>query len=271
MKILPICLFMVFISGWAVANDGTSTETLVFPDGAKSLFIGHSFFIPVAKSFDTLAKENGFEAHSSDFVFASGVRGAPGALWNSQRHKSMVEDVLSSGQVELLGMTGFGKVKSSAEDYQKWIDLALQYNAKTRFLIASPWMSGGPKMDTDRFDSSIDRMGDALFEVVAQLRENNKDVDIIFFNYGKAASTMKYMFEDNALEDVERLAGGPDALFADRFMGHAGRMLTTVSALYWMHELYGTDIYSLPTLEFESGDVLQIVTQLDDYNKKYTE
>jgi hypothetical protein len=286
-RVIPVLLLALLVACRAPVRDATDevarpmfpdaaygltdeVEKPTFPNGTYCLFIGHSFFVPVAKAFDRIAIDAGFSLHNAEMVFASGARGAPGALWNSRRQRQSIEDTLSSGQVQLFAMTAFGGVKSGFEDYQRWIDLALQYNPETRILIASPWMAGGPRMDMERFDAAIEKTGAQLFTVVQQLREKYPDTEIVFFNYGKTASIMKAMFEADELEDIDRLAGGRDALFADRAMGHGGQMLTQMSALYWLHELYGPAIDELPTLGYEEADVRDIVTRVDEFNDSYS-
>jgi hypothetical protein len=268
---IRIVLVALFVAYPAQALDAADeVEQPMLPDGAYGLFIGHSFFVPVAKAFDQIAIDAGFSTHKAEMVFASGARGAPGALWDSERQRQSIEDTLSSGQVQLFAMTAFGGVKSGFEDYQRWIDLALQHNPETRFLIASPWMAGGPRMDTERYEALIEKTGEQLFTVVGQLREAYADTEIVFLNYGKTASIMKAMFEAGELEDIDRLAGGRDALFADRAMGHGGPMLTQLSALYWLHELYGPDIDELPTLGYDEADVRRIVSLVDEFNGSYS-
>ena len=50
-------------------TDGSGPRT-GFPDGAKSLFIGHSFFVPVAQAFDASVDPEVFPDHGISSVFA---------------------------------------------------------------------------------------------------------------------------------------------------------------------------------------------------------
>jgi hypothetical protein len=277
-----------------------STDSPVFRNGAKSLFIGHSFFIPEANSFDRIAKQSGFSSHQVDVVFASGPKGAPGALWNSSRHKEKVESKLSSGEIELFGLTAFGPMKSSLEDYRRWFDLALQYNPRTRFFIGNPFPPLGPRMDTSKYDEKAESSGDVLYATVSELRALYPDNDIYFINYGKTASVMKREFEAGALEDITKLyserklnkkerrggmrgrrtnskgttgeglrgGGQKDVLFLDRAMGHAGPMMQDLSALLWLHFLYGTKIDQLSYSEdYDKFDVQRIAEEVISFNR----
>jgi hypothetical protein len=49
--------------------------------GMKCFFVGHSFFCPVALSFDRIAKGNDFPEHDMKLVFRGGQAGIAGALW----------------------------------------------------------------------------------------------------------------------------------------------------------------------------------------------
>jgi len=112
-------------------------KTVLPKDGATCLFIGHSFFIPVAKSFDQHAKLNGFSKHKQLSVFSGGQSGAPGSLWKSKRHSERIKTILKSGNIQLLGMTvGFN---SSFDDYKRWFDFALEHNPKTKFMVGLCW------------------------------------------------------------------------------------------------------------------------------------
>ncbi|MDP6060745.1 MAG: hypothetical protein QGH33_17700, partial [Pirellulaceae bacterium] len=88
-------------------------------DGTTCLFIGHSFFIPVAKSFDQHAKLNGFSKHKQLTVFSGGQTGAPGSLWKSKKHSEKIKTILKTGKIQLFGMT-VGAINSSVDDYKRW-------------------------------------------------------------------------------------------------------------------------------------------------------
>ena len=101
--------------------------------------------------------------------------GTAGAIWNNSRQRKQIEDKLATGKIELLGMT-VGTAKSAFEDYQRWIDLALKYNPKTRFFIGHCWTPGGPRMDTSAYDKLIEDSGTRQFDAVAQLRKAYPDI-----------------------------------------------------------------------------------------------
>jgi hypothetical protein len=240
-----------------------------FEEGARCLFIGHSFFVPVAVAFDNLAAQNDFPLHAMDREFRSGAAGSPGAMWNDPDTRDAVEAVLATGEVELFGLTAFGDVGSGFDDYAQWFDLALQYNPETRFFIGTPWVFGGPSLETDVFDSANETFAYTTFEVVDQLRTAYPDCRIDYIAYGKTASIMKGLFDVGELPDIVELVGlGPDALFVDGVMGHGGPMMLELSALSWMHVLYGAEVETLTFTEYES-DVAAIVAEVLSFNEPF--
>jgi hypothetical protein len=240
----------------------------IFKDGANCLFIGHSFFVPVARSFDAIATKSGFSSHQVDVVFSPGPSGTAGAIWNNLGQRKQIEDKLATGKIELLAMT-VGNAKNALEDYQRWIDLALKYNPKTRFFIGHCWTPGGPRMDTSAYDNLIEESGTRQFDAVAQLRKAYPDNHIYFINYGKTASIMKAMFEAGELHDIEELVGrNRRSLFLDGLMGHGGPMMLELSGLCWLNTLYGAEIDNLKHSDYKS-DVEGITATVIKFNQKY--
>lgn len=163
-----------------------------FKDGANCLFIGHSFFIPVARSFDKVARQSGFRSHEVKLVFAPGKGGLPADLWDNPKHKKQIEAALATGKIDLLGMTALGGLGSTFEDCQRWIDLALKHNPKTRFFIGVPWIPGGPKMENERYLKAIEASGDRTFKTVTELRKAYPKNQIDFINYGIVGRVGEY-------------------------------------------------------------------------------
>ena len=266
-----VAMTAIFVASTADCAISYAHTQASFSKGANCLFIGHSFFVPVAKQFDNLATSNDFESHSMQAVFAPGAKGTPGALWKNQRQKKQIENKLASGQVELFGMT-VGKASSSFEDYKRWIDLALKYNPNTRILIGQCWVPGGPRMETKRYDQLIETASERQFEVVAKLRNAYPNNKIYFVNYGKTASIMKSKFEAGELDDIEKMSGrGKKTLFRDAAMGHGGTMMLELSALCWLNVLYGADIQQTKLSDYDKADVDDIMTQVLNHNKKFNQ
>ncbi|QDT36230.1 hypothetical protein [Stratiformator vulcanicus] len=239
----------------------------IFKDGASCLFIGHSFFIPVAKSFDRIARQSGFTSHEVKLVFSPGPGGSPGRLWSNPRQRKRIDEALATGKIDLMGMTVGGGNKF--EDYQRWIDLALKHNRETRFFIGVPWFFGGPRMESDRYNMAIEASGDQNFKTATELRKAYPKSHIYFINYGFVASELKGRFEEGRLPDVTKISGlGDEALFRDGLIGHGGPMMLEVSSLLWLKTLYGADIGKIKRSAYKSN-VEEIVGKVTEYNERY--
>lgn len=246
-----------------------------FEDGARCLFIGHSFFVPVASAFDAMAAQNEFPSHQMSTVFRGGPAGSPQALWDNAATRTAIEAVLATGEIELFGLTSFSPENSDLGDYSLWVDLARQYNPDTRFVIGVPWVPGGPSLDTLTFNDANVASAYSTFEVIQQLRAAYPGVRIEYISYGTTASIMKGMFEAGQLPDIVGLTPDPAngvsedaALFEDAFIGHAGPMMLEVSAISWMDILYDARIETLAFTEYQS-DVAAIVAQVLDFNEQF--
>ena len=99
--------------------------------GFKSLFIGHSFFAPIADGFPNYVASAGIAGHSQLVVFSGGDSGQPLALWNNPTKSAEIKAYLDSGDVELFGMV---YDSNGSEGYENWIDYALEKNPTTRLL-----------------------------------------------------------------------------------------------------------------------------------------
>lgn len=237
-----------------------------FPDGVNAIFIGHSFFIPVARAFDAIASEQGYANHKVTNVAGAGRKGAPGALWRSAKKRAAAERALATGTIDLLAMTAYKHHLSEPEDFQRWISLATQYNPNTAFLIAAPWAPGGPDKGVRAYDLEVERNAVALLGIVRQLRAANPQASIDFIDYGKVASLMKQMWEGGELQDVTRMTDPDSGLFSDRPLGHGGPMLLDMSALVWLNRLYGVSPASLPDLGYDKDAQQEIVAEVARHN-----
>lgn len=211
--------------------------------GKKCLFIGHSFFIPVARVFKNHAAQAGVDDHSQQTVFAGGQSGSPGRLWQSQQKRKQAQKILDSGDVELLGMTYFSPANSSLKDYRQWIDYALEKNPDTDFFIGMPWGLNGPSRSVDEYASLNTRAQKLVHDgIVKKLRELYPNNRFYWSNYGRVAVELKRAYEDESLPLVKQLVSrnGPDAIFRDS-MGHAAPLTLEMASLVWLSVLYDVE------------------------------
>ncbi len=220
-------------------------EAVLPKDGATCLFIGHSFFNPVAKSFDEHAKLNGFSKHKQLMVMAGGQKGTPGSLWKNRKKSEVIKKILKSGKIQIFGMT-WGSTNSSYEDYKRWIDVALEHNPKTKIMIGLCWHTKGAERNAEEFTKANLEAAEKFFkERAVKLRKAYPNNSIVVINYGLAACELKTQFEAGKLKgDVSKMVERKNGLFTDNF-GHAGPMIIDLSALTWLKILYGADFDKL--------------------------
>jgi len=221
------------------ADSGKPAANADAHDGYHCLFIGHSFFIPVAKRFENLPAQCGVGNHRQQLVFSGGQSGSPGELWKGGK-RAAIQKILESGQIELLGMTYYGPTNSSLEDYRRWIEYALKYNPETAFFIGLPWGRNGAARELAEYAWANQRASRALYRTVVQLRKRYPQNTFFYANYGMASVELKRRFEAGKLPDVDRLMG-KSGLYADR-TGHAANILKDLSALIWLTALYDVDL-----------------------------
>ena len=81
---------------------------------------------------------------------------------------------------------------------------------------------------------------------------------------------MKREFEAERLDDIQEMSGKNNAaLFRDRRQGHGGQMMLDVSALYWVHRLYGVELADLPSLGYAEEDVSGILIEVENVNPRF--
>ena len=102
-----------------------------FPNGANALFIGHSFFVPISRSFDEIALSSGaFPQHRHQEVFSGGKSGTPRELWDSQQKRAAVTAILADGDIDLPGLTpGAARLSWDAQDVNRLVTEVAAQNA----------------------------------------------------------------------------------------------------------------------------------------------
>jgi len=232
---LRILVFALIVStGYANEEDAI---------GKNCLFIGHSFFIPVSRSFNALVNNVGIEGHSQTEVFRGGKNGAPGSLWGHEPSRKKIQSSLDKGKIDLFGMTLYS-TNSSIEDYKKWIDYALKNNPKVEIYIGIPWgriSEGGVKRSIAAYsEGSRAFQARTHKELILRLRAMYPENKVTCSYYGMASVELWNMYEEGKLPGVKRVAKS-NSVYRDG-MGHAGDVLMTVAGLVWLNTIYGIDI-----------------------------
>lgn len=212
----------------------------------KCLFMGHSFFKPVALKMPSLTEAAGL-SHSQDTVFSGGQNGAPLALWNSNKSDE-IKAFLDAGDVELFGMT-FEGTYPTTEGYKLWFDYALSKNGQTKFMIALPWLDYPADYDTSNYTSTYRAEVQTFWpEFLAELRLEYPNATILDVPYGLGVVELRLLFDAGALvADVSAMTGdAATALYVDR-KGHGGDIVHDLSSLIWLDRIYGVDLSTLNT------------------------
>lgn len=210
--------------------------------GMNALFIGHSFFRPMADGMPFHTEEAGIEGHRQTTVFAGGQNGAPMALWNNESKRSDIQAALDQGDVDLFGMT-YEPTYPTTEGYEKWISYALEKNPKTRFFIALPWSDFPAQTDTKTYaDTWLSAHENEWHDFIDSIRALYPGVNIFCIPYGQAALELRNLYDVGELPDVTTMTGDKgEAIFTDK-KGHPGDILTDLGRLVWLRAIYNVDL-----------------------------
>lgn len=212
-------------------------------DGYNTLFIGHSFFIPVAAGVGDHAVNAGFADHTQTTVFSGGASGTPQALWENPTKRDVIQAALDGGDVELLGMT-YHPSYPTLEGYQNWVDYALAQNPDTIFFVGFPWLTDPGSMDAATYATIWNGAHKALsHDIIDNLRAEYPTTTFYDIPYGQAAAELYTLFEAGDLPDVDTLvgSGSDEGIFRDSF-GHADSILVDLAELVWLRAIYGVPI-----------------------------
>lgn len=271
---------------------GTRTSWAYVKQDAKTLFAGHSFFIPVVLELDAFLQEESSTTTTTQIVFSGGPSGTPLALWNAPSRRGQIVEILQQGDIDLFGMPiylgvdGDGTAQENADFvrdnpsvvqdvinvYSQWYDLALEFNSETDFYIGFHWPQLGAEIETETFGDSIDLFADLFFEyVVVPLRAKYADRSIYFINYGHVVYQMKVMFEAGELPPLENLLGPRDtSLFTDVDPGHVGTMAKQMCSFVWMRFLYNVrSVDGMDLGEYQLQTVAEILRPVVELNLPY--
>lgn len=211
-------------------------------DGFDSLFIGHSFFRPMAEEMAVLAPAAGFDEHTQTVVFSGGATGAPQGLWIQDNKRTEIQGVLDTGTIELFGMT-YHPTHPTLEGYRNWIDYALVDNPDVTIFIAIPWLTDPVDYTASAYDATYTAaypgIGSALID---PLRAEYPDTTFFAIPYGFSAVELYNRWDAGTLTDVSEFVGSNGSgVFRDDF-GHADLILEDLASLVWLQAIYGVDL-----------------------------
>lgn len=247
-----LCLPMLLACAGGSDDTGDSYSNTDF----NFLFIGHSFFIPIADGFEEHAHRAGFNDHSQQTIFAGGAGGAPQALWENVSMRNTIQDILNSGNIDVFGMT-YHSDYPTIEGYENWVEYALQQNPNTKFFIGVPWAAYPGNTDSTTYGANWDMFHIQIMHVLIDtLRASYPENDFYCIPYGQGAVELYRLFESGDLSDVQTLIreNGNEAIFTDS-LGHADNILLTLGQLIWLSAIYG---YDLTDYDYDTGYVCDL-------------
>ena len=129
--------------GFVVSAD-SFLQTRTQGEGYRVVSIGHSCVISALGPFSKVARASGYEGHLSFMQFFGGPGGAPEAQWKRTGEQQQAKKALGPGRVDVMTFGHFvgpnGETTGCKfEDYQRWMDLALEHNPDIRFYIQDLW------------------------------------------------------------------------------------------------------------------------------------
>ena len=161
-------------------------------DGHEAIFIGHSFFAPIAAHMDELIESyqehSGLPdiSHSQEFFFQGGFSGCPGNFWNEDDEFSNkgleAYNAVVDNKPSLFGMTiyngpgggGPGLISNEPEcnvtDYARWIKHVIHHNSSAKIILGLPWPKKPSHEQSDEYAAKYEENLTAFTEIVADLK-----------------------------------------------------------------------------------------------------
>ena len=231
----------------SIVNEEVSTPVT----GYSTLFMGHSFFAPIARQIPTHMTQLGNDYHNQHVEMSGGASGTPIALWEDEGHRNIVQAILNTGEVELFGMTA----DPTMEGYTLWIDYALSKNPNTRIVIGTPWLDfPADYSDAATYENTIVEGIESIIQVdIDALRLLYPNTEIINLPYAFAAIELRHMFEAGQLPGVTELIGSNlnTSVFSDqKGHGHGNGLLLDLAEFIWLSHIYKIN---LDTYDYSAG------------------
>lgn len=270
-------LLVVLSSHWFCCGTALAARTDPSTNGYNCLFLGHSFFAPIARSFAGHPDRCGFPNHKQTVVFQGGENGSPGKLWDSQtRAVTHAKKLLESGTVDLVGLT-CARTGSDIADYRRWVDLALTNNPKTRFIIQAPWATYQNKTFV-QYEADSETVLTLIHQLIDELRRAYPQTTFLCIPQGRGMVGLWRLFDEGKLPEISSVKGNSRAkgdksadrapcLFLDD-LGHGGELPVEMGALLWLAVIYKVDLnqYQWQTnTRFDLKKLAQDIVKGDPY------
>jgi hypothetical protein len=247
-------------------QDGTENH------GYNCLFMGHSFFAPVANILPMHARRAGLHSHRQVVVAVGGIPGTAGELWKSTQPRVVgAKELIETGRVDVIGLTYHPDGGSDVADYGHWVELAVRHNPKTAFLIQAPWALKRNR-NLAEFEEETQKWHDAVHHVIDGLRQAYPENRFFCIPQGQWMVELWRLFDAGKIPELTEFVARPgenrqNALFGDQ-IGHAGILPLRAGALLWLAAIYNVDLntYAYDTgTEADLKGLAQRLVQEDPY------
>jgi len=261
------------------SNSGSVALSLALVDAAlielqtigfNSMFIGHSFFIPIANTMPIHTEIAGIKYHTQTTVFSGGSSGAPEALWNDEGKSEDIRLVLDAGGIDFFAMT-YHDDYPGLTGYTNWIDYALEASPDVHIALGIPWVPNPESYDNVSYRSTSEEFHAAIFHpLIDELRALYPNTDIYCIPYASGAVELRDLYAAGTLDDVEALVSDSAESIYNDTLGHADGILYSVVEMVWLKSIYGID---LSTYTYDPGytiDVKAIAEKvMDEHDPAY--
>lgn len=236
-KMNPSPLFFLYVVGFTTVQS------------ENCLFMGHSFFAPVARRIPNFATELN---HTQTIYQRGGSNGIPSSLWEDAEDQKNIKEVLDNEDIDLLGMTiDYNLTELSIANttyYELWFDYALSKNPNTKFMIAIAWPDFPEAMSTANYTSNLRSRipSSEVSNVFEHLHVKYPNIDIIINPYGLGVVELRLLFEDDKLlGDVSSLTGNKETSIFRDAKGHGGDLTLDFLSLFFINRIYNIDLRTL--------------------------
>jgi len=233
-------------------------------EGLNSLYMGHSYFKRQAEAMDEYAEIAGIIGHESKTLFRGGYNGSAWAIWDDAPSQESIQDHLAVGDTEMFGMTLFvepeaeegdgAHIETQVQGIKNWIEFAQAQNQETIFFVALPWLrgpltyvgeTGDPQTSGyEEYELAIETSESTVkTAIMDEIRTEFPDSEIFMLAYGHGASTLRTLYNQGNLPDVDTLVSDNELLgIHSDTHGHAEQMLTDLNTLVWLQSIYGVNV-----------------------------
>ena len=236
----------------------------------NTLFMGHSFFAPIARQMPFHMSQLGIDDHSQHVEMSGGETGTPIALWEDEEHRNTIQAILNTGEVQLFGMTA----SPTMEGYTLWIDYALSKNPNTKIVIGTPWLDFPADYgDAATYESTIlDGINSKIQVDLDAIRIQYPATEIVSLPYAFAAIELRHMFEEDQLSGVTELIGSNpnSSIFSDqKGHGHGNGLLLDLAEFLWLSHIYGVDLDNYDYTAGHNTDLKEVAKSILDKHAYY--